>query len=128
MGPRIRNRALDSRRGGRPTHSKTTQLPSPAMRKTCAGRHAMRLMANPADTAMTKAPSQQAIWGKALRKREKPARNASRPWAAPNRREGRQSMRKLDDDLDNGLQLRIGGPFEAHAPLPELIVLAVEHA
>ena len=35
-------------------------------------------------------------------------------------------MRQLDDSLDKGMQLRIGGPVEAHAPLPELIVLTIE--
>lgn len=77
---------------------------------------------------MTRAPSQQATRGRALRNKDRQARTASKPWDAHSSRDGRQSMRKLDDDLDNGLQLRIGRSFATHAPLPELIVLAFEQA
>ena len=119
---------MENSRGGLPTHNRTAQLPSPAIRSTCAGRLARRRMDLAAETRMSSEPSQQATRGKALRKSDRLARSASRPWAAHNKREGRQSMRKLDDDLDNGLQLRIGGLFAAHAPLPELIVLAIEQS
>jgi hypothetical protein len=37
-------------------------------------------------------------------------------------------MRQFDDSLDKGVQLRICGLFTAHAPLPQLIVFAVEQA
>jgi hypothetical protein len=35
-------------------------------------------------------------------------------------------MRQLDDSFDKGTQLRIVGPFAAHAPLPQLIVFTIE--
>ena len=75
---------------------------------------------------MAAAPSQMARRGAALKCKDRIASKPSTACAARSWRDGRQSMRKLDDDLDNGLQLRIGGPFAAHAPLPELIVLAVK--
>ena len=53
----------------------------------------------------------------------RPPRHASAPHSS---REGLQSMSVLDDSLDKGLQLRVFGLFAAHAPLPQLIVFAVE--
>ena len=73
-------------------------------------------------------PKPTARLGSALSTKAITASTASTKYAMRSWRDGRQSMRKLDDDLDNGLQLRIGGPFAAHAPLPELIVLAIEKA
>ena len=96
------------------------------MRRTCAGALPNRRMATHEAIAMNRVPSRQAARGSALMNRDAMASTASVPYAMRKWREGRQSMRKLDDDLDNGLQLRIGGPFAAHAPLPELIVLAIE--
>src|SRR5690606_26194398 len=46
--------------------------------------------------------------------------------AASQAREGRQSMRKVEDAADEGIELRIGRLFAAHEPAPELIVLAIE--
>src|SRR5690606_23361151 len=41
-------------------------------------------------------------------------------------RDGCQSMRKVEDAADEGIELRIGRLFAAHEPAPELIVLASE--
>lgn len=68
------------------------------------------------------------IRGSALSESDIAAMKPRTARATDSNREGRQSMGEFDDSLDKGVQLRIVGPFAAHAPLPELIVFAVEQA
>lgn len=66
--------------------------------------------------------------GKALSQRLNAASTPNRRSALHSAGDGDHSMGKFDDSIDKGTQLRIFGPFEAHAPLPQLIVLTVEQA
>jgi hypothetical protein len=75
-----------------------------------------------------KASGALASSGSALMARDNAAIAPMATKAKDSKRDGRQSMGKLDDSLDKGAQLRVFGPFATHAPLPKLIVFAVEQA
>jgi hypothetical protein len=92
---------------------------------------AIAWLARLADMGLVYQPAASADFaakGSSLSATESAASMPSVASAAHSSREGRQSMRQFDDAIDNGLQLRVLGPFLADEPLPQLIVLAIQQA
>src|SRR5690606_37961796 len=77
-----------------------------------------------ASTSRLARPAQGAA--SALSQGARAAARISSSKAPSQSRDGRQSMRKVEDAADEGIELRIGRLFAAHEPAPELIVLASE--
>ena len=89
-----------------------------------ASRQARRNPCSTAPAARTKVIAR----GIALSRSEAAASIPSTMKAAASSREPRQSKRQSDDSFDDRMQFRVLRPLAAHAPAPELIVLAIQQA